>query len=253
VVWWRGAECPVRPAEQGWIERSMDWFLAEFGGQRLHGEVVLPNDEYFPGDYRGTRDDVRAVLDKLCRHMGIDPARIRLEHHRDDDPELSAHIPMHTESTGAAGLHSRRRGGSVIGIRDDMARRPMALVATIAHELGHVLLLADGRVSSEREDHEPLTDLLTIYFGLGVFAANAAFEYGRERRGEYSYTRASRLGYLTEPMYGYGLARYAWLRGEADPAWARYLDTNPRTYCKRGLRYLAGAPFVAARQEAGSR
>ena len=40
-------------------------------------------------------------------------------------------------------------------------------------------------------------------------------------------------------MYGYGLARYAWLRGEPDPAWARYLDTNPRAFLRRGLRYLA--------------
>ncbi|GAA4473494.1 hypothetical protein [Phytohabitans houttuyneae] len=39
-------------------------------------------------------------------------------------------------------------------------------------------------------------------------------------------------------MYGYALARYAWLRGETDPAWSRYLDTNPRAYLKRGLRYL---------------
>jgi len=31
------------------------------------------------------------------------------------------------------------------------------------------------------------------------------------------------------------------VRGEPDPAWARYLDTNPRTFLKRGLRYLADA------------
>jgi hypothetical protein len=116
----------------------------------------------------------------------------------------------------------------------------MALVATIAHELGHVLLLADGRISaSERPDHEPLTDLLTVYFGLGIFSANSAFDHFHEARGRHSYTSTSRLGYLTEPMYGYALARYAWLRGEADPDWADHLDTNPRSFLKRGLRYLA--------------
>jgi len=115
----------------------------------------------------------------------------------------------------------------------------MALVATIAHELGHVLLLGNGRIPADRKDHEPLTDLLTVFFGLGIFSANAVFEYSREVRGEYAYASTSRLGYLTEPMFGYGLARYAWLRGEADPRWARYVDTNPRTFLKRGLRYLA--------------
>jgi hypothetical protein len=83
----------------------------------------------------------------------------------------------------AAGHHRVREGRSVTGIRADLARRPMSLVATIAQELGHVLLLADGRISRERQDHEPLTDLLTVFFGLGVFTANAAFEQSRETRG----------------------------------------------------------------------
>jgi hypothetical protein len=240
MVWWRRAECPVRPVEQHWIEQSMDWFTVQFGTERLNAEVVLPTDDYFPGAYRGTREDIRAVLERLCAHMDIDPVRVDLEHDESDyDHELSAHVPVHTEWTGAAGHHRVRGGRSVIGIRDDQAARPMALVATIAHELGHVLLLGDGRISAEQQDHEPLTDLLTVFFGLGIFSANAAVDHAREARGSYSYTSTSRLGYLTEPMYGYGLARYAWLRGEADPGWARHLDTNPRTFLKRGLRYLA--------------
>jgi hypothetical protein len=240
MAWWQRVKCPVQPIEQDWIERSMDWFVAQFGTDRLHGEVVLPTSDFFPGVYRGTRDDIRSVLDRLCMHMGIDPARVVLEHDvADDNPELSAHVPIHAQWRGAAGHHRIRDGRSVIGIHDDQAARPMALVATIAHELGHVLLLGDGRVSAQQQDQEPLTDLLTVFFGLGIFSANSAFEYSREAQGAYGYVRTSRLGYLTEPMYGYALARYAWLRNEADPRWARSVDTNPRTFLKRGLRYLA--------------
>jgi hypothetical protein len=244
---WGRAECPVRPVEQVWIERSMDWLVAQFGRERLLGEVVLPTDDYFPGAYRGGRDDVRAVVGRLCAHMGIDPARIVLEHDEGDDSSLSAHVPVTTRGAGAAGHHRRSGGRSIIGIRDDQAARPTALVATVAHELGHVLLLGDERIAVDRADHEPLTDLLTVYFGLGIFAANAAFEFARETTGEYHYTRTSRLGYLTEPMYGYALARYAWLRGEAKPAWAKYLDTNPRVVLQRGLRYLDRHRSGAAR------
>jgi hypothetical protein len=238
MAWWQ-AGCPVRPVEQAWIESSTDWLVGEFGRARLGGAVLLPTDEYFPGTYTGSRADVRAVFLRLCAHMGVDPGRVDLVH--DDaftDDVLAAHVPVLSTWSGAAGHHRVVGGRSVIGINDEQARAPMALVATIAHELGHVLLLADGRISVDREDHEPLTDLLTVCFGLGVFSANAAFEFGRETRGELSYTTTSRLGYLTEPMFGYGLAYYAWLRGESDPAWARFLDTNPRTYCRRGLRYL---------------
>jgi hypothetical protein len=237
---WRQADCPVRPVEQQWIERSMDWFVREFGAGHLRGAVVLPTDDYFPGVYRGTRDDVRAVLEKLCGHMGVDPAGVELEHYAaDDNPELSAAVPIEGRSSGAAGHYRTRNGRSVIAVRDDQAARPMALVATIAHELGHARLLGERRIGPDRQDGEPLTDLLTVYFGLGIFAANAALDSWRDVRGAQGYTMTSRLGYLTEPMYGYGMARYAWLRGETDPPWARHLDTNPRTYLKRGLRYLA--------------
>jgi len=245
--WWRRVKSPVRPVEQAWIDQSMDWFVAQFGSDRLHGDVVLPTDDYFPGVYRGTRDDVRAVVDRLCAHMGIDPARVKVEHEAGDaDPQLSAYVPVASQWSGAAGDHRLDdEGRSIIGIRDEQADDPTALVATVAHELGHVLLLGDGRISSERKDHEPLTDLLTVFFGLGIFSANAALQHGHDIQGQYAYSRTSRLGYLTEPMYGYGLARYAWSRGETEPEWAKYLDTNPRAFLDRGLRYL--------RQTAGER
>jgi hypothetical protein len=222
----------VRQVEQDWIETSLDWLLAEFGRSRLHGTVLLPTDDFFPGVYRGTRADIRTVLGILCAHLAIDPDRIELEHYSGDvEPGLSAHVPLSSRSRGAAGHHRMRDGRSVIGVKDEQAETPMALVATIGHEL----LLADGRISADRRDHEPLTDLLTVFVGLGVFAANSAFEFSQDRN---SY-RTSRLGYLTEPMFGYALARYAWLRGEPDPPWARHLDTNPRAFLKQGLRYLA--------------
>jgi hypothetical protein len=238
--WWRQADCPVRPVEQQWIEQSLDFFVREFGADRLRGEVVLPTDDYFPGVYRGTREDVQAVLDRLCRHMGVDRAGVELEHYASDaNPELEAAVPIESRGSGAAGHFRVRDGRSIIAVRDDQAARPMALVATIAHELGHARLLGERRIAPERQDGEPLTDLLTVFFGMGIFAANAALDSWRDVKGEQGYTMTSRLGYLTEPMYGYGMARYAWLRGETDPAWARHLDTNPRTYLKRGLRHLA--------------
>ena len=43
---------------------------------------------------------------------------------------------------------------------------------------------------------------------------------------------------MTEQMFGYGLACYAALRGKPDPAWAKFLDTNPRVYMKNSIRYL---------------
>ena len=56
-------------------------------------------------------------------------------------------------------------------------RRPRSLIAAIAHELGHVLLLGGGLISATRRDGEPLTGLVTVYLGMGIFTANAVHEH----------------------------------------------------------------------------
>ncbi|HLL65395.1 MAG TPA: hypothetical protein VK453_06555 [Micromonosporaceae bacterium] len=238
---WFTARCPVRPEEQDWIDTSMRWLVDGFGEAVLRRPVVLPTEDFFPGSYSGGYDDVHAVLLRIASHMEVDPARVDLVLEPTDQEEsaLLASLPAYQRSwAGAAGDYVRRDGRGVITVRGDQAQDPMGLVATIAHELGHERLIGEGRHDPTAKDHEPLTDLLTVVFGLGIFAANAAFEY----RGRDGGWQTSRLGYLTEPMYGYALGRYAFWRGEPAPDWARHLDVNPRTYQKQTLRYLSRRP-----------
>ncbi|WP_161790115.1 hypothetical protein [Streptacidiphilus carbonis] len=174
----------------------------------------------------------------MCKRMRVDYAGLVVEVEPYDDTERKAWLKMGLQyrEGGAAGHYRRENGRPVIAISQHLTERPTALVATVAHELGHVLLLDGGLVNREREDQEELTDLLTVHFGLGVFNANASFDFHRDASG---WSR-NQLGYLDERIYGYALALYAVARGEAQPpAWSRHLDTNPRAYMKQGLRYLA--------------
>jgi hypothetical protein len=240
-------QCPVVEREQHWIESSMDWFRGQFGDGAMRRPVILPTDDYFPGTYTGTDDEVRAVVRRVSGYMSVDPDSVEVEFYRESAPHVAGLGQLNQR--GTAGHYVVRNGRPVIGIEDAMAASPTALIATIAHELGHHLLLGAKRIEPDREDGEPLTDLLTVYFGLGIFGANAALEFSRtfpRERGTLRYTqvysrggwRASRLGYLTEPMFGYALARYAWLRGEEHPVWISYVDGNPRDAMRKGLRYL---------------
>lgn len=232
------AECPVAVREQQWIEESMDWFRAEFGSDYLRRPIVLPTNEFFPGPHDGSVEAIRATVGRLCDYTDVDPAAITVELYGDSaENDLARAAGLTISSQGAAGHYRKVDGRAVIGLDKTLGATPGRLVATVAHELGHVRLLDEGRITTDRVDHEPLTDLLTIYLGLGIFTANARFDYRQdnERRS------TSNLGYLTEPMFGYGLAYHAWLRGEPRPDWLRHVDTNPRTYAKRGLRHLAAA------------
>lgn len=241
--------CPVEDRERTWIQDSVEWFRGQFGEGPLTAPVILPTSEYFPPPFSGSDEDVRALVGKVAGYMGVhadvDVAfSADLDHARD----LTRLIPGgRSQVSGAAGVYTGTGEGGrpVLTIDRANASQPDRLVAVIAHELGHVRLLGEGRISADRRDQEPLTDLLTVYLGMGIFTANAAFDFSR-MPGYQGYQRvggwqAQRLGYMTEQMYGYGLACYAALRGEPDPPWARYLDTNPCSFMKHGLRYLRHA------------
>jgi hypothetical protein len=114
----------------------------------------------------------------------------------------------------------------------------MALVAVIAHELGHEILLGQKRISIDEPDHEPLTDLLTVFFGLGIFTANSTIQDRGWHSGGWSGWETSKMGYLDQPTLGYALAQFARVRAEHNPAWIKYIRPDVRAPMKQSFRFL---------------
>jgi hypothetical protein len=83
----------------------------------------------------------------------------------------------------AVGHFRRSRGRMVISLDRQEAVAPRYLAAIIVHELCHLRLRGEGRVRSDQPDEERLTDLLTVFFGFGVFTTNAAMQFARNNRG----------------------------------------------------------------------
>ena len=106
------------------------------------------------------------------------------------------------------------------------------------HEACHDHLLGAGRLRSDEQDHEFVTDLLSVYLGLGVITANSTIREAYWTAGNVSGWRIGRQGYLSQPMYGYALALFAWGRGEKKPAWAKQVRLDVREPMLSGLRYL---------------
>jgi hypothetical protein len=232
---WAAPRCPVSDEARAWIDAQFAWLSEQFGAALLRNPVVLPTADYFPASYSGSAAELTDLIRRLCKHMDVDPSLIETE--RFDSAEMP-YAPY--SGTSLAGDWGQRNGKTMIGLRKDVMDSPRMLVAVIAHELAHQRLDGEGRVDASRRDREQLTDLATVYFGLGIFTANAALEFQARVIGSLTERAwsAQRLGYLDERMYGYALARYASLRLEPDPSWARYLDTNPRSYLRQGARYL---------------
>ncbi|MGI8335146.1 hypothetical protein ACRYCC_34780 [Actinomadura scrupuli] len=260
--WLPSTECPVEFEQQSWIETRMHWCAEQFGGPAELGDIALPTQDFFPASYTGTLAQIKELTARVCDLMSVDPAGLIVELF--DGAEKGRASGVRT-----VGHYTRRNGRAVISLDRDQAADPAYLTAIIAHELGHVRLLGENRVS-RRGDHERLTDLVTVYLGLGIFTTNAAMSYAKAARSwsiqplgyldERTLNGAGsdgyfRLGYLREREFGYALACYCRMRGQTTaPAWASYLAPGPRAVLKQGLAFLAlegpgeGLPTVKPRR-----
>ena len=220
-------QCPVSVREKVWVEQRLAWLVDQFGVDRmLKVPFVLPTTEYFPEPYHGARGDVRGVMDRVCQYMGVDPGRLDLKLYE-------AH-----EEPDAAGAYERGERPK-IRISERQFEDRERLIATLAHEVSHELLLGGNLLTGEEPDHEPLTDLLMVFLGMGIFRANTAVQDRVSRAGAFGEWTIHSQGYLTANICGYAFAVLAWLRDERDPPWVAYLGLDALGGFKRGQRYLA--------------
>lgn len=236
---------PVDAETRGWIDARWQWLAEQFGTARLYRcPVVLPSPEFFPDPFDGSQEDARLLLDRVCGYMDIPPHSVELSFLDDNNP-------VHQEGAAqrTAGLYQAAGDKSRIWIEVGNLTDPLALVAIMAHELGHVHLLGTGRIADDAEDHEPLTDLFTVFVGLGVITANAVIREKNLRYGRYYAWSVSRVGYLTMPAYGYALAKFAQARGEQQPEWAKDLRPDMQAEFAAATRLLtAGVSPAVERQ-----
>jgi hypothetical protein len=235
--WFRSKPtCPVAPPARAWIESRTRWLVSEFGlAAARNAAAVLPTPEFFPEKYDASDEAGRILFESVCRHMRIDPRGLTLYFFESHRPLVNQGF---FQSQSAAGLYENGAEGIRIQIDAKALEDPLTLVATAAHELSHVLLLGQGRLTGGEPDHEEITDLLTVYLGFGVFTANTRV---RDRASSTATTESwsiSKLGYLGQPEVGYALALWARLREETNPAWASALCADVRAYFRQGVRWL---------------
>lgn len=166
--------------------------------------------------------------------MEIDPSTVELSFYEDNNP-----VYVGETRQGTAGLYRQEGGKYRIWVEVKNLHDPLAIVATLAHELCHVHLLGHGRLSEDEEDHEPLTDLLTVFLGVGVFTANAVIREVNWQHGNVSGWSMSRQGYLGMTHFGYAFAKFARSRGENGRDWASELRLDVRSAFKQSMRFLS--------------
>ncbi len=235
------AECPVDPRTREWLDSRWRWVCDQLAAfPTAAAEVPLPTPKFFPERYDATDfDTIQTLFGRVCGYMRLDPNTFTLRLFDDGHPPPNDFWLGGLRREGRAnGYYERSADGCTIWLNMGILESPLRLVATMAHELAHEHLLGRGRVTDDTPDHEPLTDLVTVYLGLGVITANGVIQEANWTDGRMSGWSISRNGYLDMPAYGYALALFARSRGEVKPSWRKELRPDVRAAFDRGLQFL---------------
>ena len=244
--WFRSARSPVDEATRDWVAWRFQWLVDTFGPAPLQLPVVCPTVDDFPEQFDGSPAVTYSIMRRIADRIGVESAQVDLDIYEQDDGQgqlmRSAGLEGRWSSDGAAGYfveedaHDNAR--FTVAIERSVATHPSSAVATIAHELCHARLLGGRYLTGNEEDGEPLTDLATVFFGYGLFTANALVRESSWQAGGMAGWSVGRQGYLTYPILGFALATFAVARGEDRPRWMRHLRPDARAPFRQGLSYL---------------
>ncbi|WP_194776557.1 hypothetical protein [Pararhodonellum marinum] len=234
----------VTEEDKQWIEDVFIWFEEEYGRVYLKNvPVILPTKEFFPFDFKGNQSDVHEITKLICQYLEIKGVDIELHFFNDHQIKFSGGLVTAQEIEGSK-YSNRNTLGTFsengvnrfsIGIENQLLLDPVRLVATIAHELSHLVLLGEGRIE---ENDEELTDLNIIAMGFGVFKANSIFSFSQWQGTSHQGWEASRIGYIPEEMATYALALMANYQEHMDLSWSAHLNTSCKNMFERNLKFI---------------
>ncbi|HBE71031.1 MAG TPA: hypothetical protein DDW52_23030 [Planctomycetaceae bacterium] len=235
---WFKPQCPVDAAAKRWIENRLQWLSEQFGLDTFtRRAVILPTNDFFPDPMDGSKASVRNLLDQVCRYMDVPPQRVTLELFTNRNQLWLINDDGKYLPPGAGGLYDEQFGRTVIHIESSEMLNLSGLVGTMAHELSHLRLMGERRVTGDEYDNELLTDLTAVFHGFGIFLGNSP----RNWDSQYSTwpgTTLKRPEYMTLPMFAYAMAHRAWFCQQRKPDWYRFLSFDLKPCFKQGIRYL---------------
>jgi hypothetical protein len=213
---------PIDDETRAWLNARISWILDQFGLDYICRIATATLDEALFAGYDPEREEtLRLVIDRLCGKLQIDSATIEYE--------ISDEFYTDNDGGGALGTYQLYEGMNRITVSRKYLADPHVLLATLVHELGHVLLIGQGRIKGDEYDHEPLTDLVMVFLGFGPILANSTLADRNYSDWKVSEFYIERRGYLTMPMYGYAIAVLSQLRGEPEREWSARLRPDVRS------------------------
>src|SRR5580658_6871301 len=133
---------PITSEQQIWADSSMLRLASLLGADRLlDAIVILPTPQHFPDPYNRSEASLLALFERVAIAMEVDPSEIDLTLFTSEDEITRSLGPFFSgNNAGAGGLYYHDpEARPSISVHENKLKDPMALVAVLAHEIGHII------------------------------------------------------------------------------------------------------------------
>jgi hypothetical protein len=252
-----GPRLPIDEEELEWQLATFKWLQAEFG--TLAGRpLVLPTQSNFPPSRRKGHERVVDLFDHVRRAADMEDWACELRPGAADRPvQVGPALLLRHEGAPAPCGTFQVTGEDgaprvVITYNPALADDPTAMIATLAHELGHYLMSTAASDPPGGWDlHELHTDIAAVYLGFGIFLANSARSFSQFQDATSMGWSARAQGYLSEGALVTALVIFQRIAGNDPQEAAPYLKQYLESDLKRAVKALGRrCPDIPAAVEA---
>ena len=239
MFWKRKPKCPITKEDKEWLEDHLNWLDKNVINLKKQ-DTILPTKRFFDWEFKGEEKDAEFILKKVGEYCNVNTESINLDFYSEEAIELDrGTITQKEEGTGTAGLYLQKGNQFSILVEVQQLKKTNSLIATIAHELSHYVLLGQKGVYLEGEENEWLTDLLAIAYGFGIFIGNTKFEFSQWQSGDgWGGWQSSMQGYLPQQITAYAMAEIEIRRTKKIPDWINLLKNDFQNDFKKSMKYL---------------
>lgn len=241
MFWNKKNKLPITKDDKIWIDECLNWLKTEFGEKHfLSLKTITPTKNFYERKFDGTKKDAEFILKKTMKYMCIQNLDINLEYFSegvvtmDDGSLLTTPGDLNGNWKSAAGTYEKNENGVTITLEIQQLKNPITLIATIAHELSHQILLGENRII---ENDEYLTDLTAILYGFGIFIGNSRFSFSQFSSTEGFGWQTNNQGYLPEQIIAYTMAWLSLERNE-NIDYTKHLKKSLKKYFMQSYKYL---------------
>lgn len=218
-----------------WIESTLSWLVEAFGFDEIkQSPFILPLTSTFPYTDLSDTSQFNSLFDQVCKYWDLNPQEIDLIVFDDLKSFEFQSFRFVGELDETAGFFTVNEKGSIKKYRVEIARSilkdPQLCVAVLSHELAHVKLIGGGFIEEQTNELEFITDITSIYFGFGVFAANSTISQTDWGLG--------RVCYLNEYEISYCNAMLCYLSEYEFEKLLPFLNTNTKELLVNELEFL---------------